>query len=72
LLINLKILGTIDKRYNIFRKIYLTNALIYYTRNILLVKNKPPNQLRGWVSGATVVQPGWKGWKLCSVWIILG
>jgi len=20
----------------------------------------------GWVSGATVVQPGWKGWKLCS------
>jgi len=30
----------------------------------------PSGQPGGRFPGATVVQPGWKGWKLCSVWTV--
>jgi len=43
-------------------------------KNFLLGKSvqsiEPPSQLIWWVSGATPVQLGWKGWKLCSLWIV--
>ena len=46
------------------------HADIWNSMRFSLNSIEPPNQLIWWVSGATPVQLGWKGWKLSSLWIV--